>query len=436
MATRATYTSLSDYVALLRGNRQFLLLWLGEVRDLSPCISGDTFGTAPDTRVTQIANQFGNWFNFVACFKLVQDLTGQVGIALSAVVVVRCAPRLLWFVVAGGVVDSFNRAHVMIAAALLQALVVLALPLVQVTRSIWCASGTLLVRVAAAATLQQLTMPRHHAQAAVRADVPAVHLQDAVRPREERPDPKPRAPRPAAHRCSRRLPGLRTDGRCRRQRGEPLCPTDPPPGPALSTESTTGPSSTELLPRACNPPPSCLAIGWGRCTVAATSCFFLIGFYAVAHSTDEYLCTSLVQLRPCQLHPPPWAPSDNAPRCCQLRAASFPHAMALVAHSTKLDRSIWHGQGYTIRSRFRSSRNLEWILRISGYMSRLLQHLAYYSIRGFRNTPNGLGDPGQGGAGGDSTYCRRAHKRVYGEHLVLIPDRIMNTTPPTAVTKR
>jgi hypothetical protein len=135
MATRTTYTSPSDYAALLRDNRPFLLLLLGEVRDFRNC----SFKPRLTTRVTQIANQFGSWFNFVACFKLVQDLTGQVGIALSAVVVVRSAPRLLCFVVAGGVVDTFNRAHVLIVSSLLQALVVLALPLVQVTRSIWCA---------------------------------------------------------------------------------------------------------------------------------------------------------------------------------------------------------------------------------------------------------------------------------------------------------
>jgi hypothetical protein len=58
------------------------------------------------------------------------------------VVVVRSAPRLLWFVVAGGVADAFNRAHVLIASCLLQALVLLAFPLVQVTRSIWCAPGS------------------------------------------------------------------------------------------------------------------------------------------------------------------------------------------------------------------------------------------------------------------------------------------------------
>jgi MFS family permease len=89
------------YLELLRGNRNFRRIWLGEV-----------------------ASWLGDWFGAIAMYTLVRQLTGSP-LALGLVFLTKMLPFAFASPLAGLLVDRFNRRRLMIAADLLRALVVL-----------------------------------------------------------------------------------------------------------------------------------------------------------------------------------------------------------------------------------------------------------------------------------------------------------------------
>lgn len=88
-------------VELLRGNRDFRLLWLG-----------------------QVISQLGDWFDTIAIFTLVLRLTGS-GRAVGLVLVARFLPSVVLGPLSGVLADRFNRRHIMIASDAVRAVVVL-----------------------------------------------------------------------------------------------------------------------------------------------------------------------------------------------------------------------------------------------------------------------------------------------------------------------
>jgi len=91
---------------LLAGNANYRRIWLGEV-----------------------ASWFGDWFNAIALYTLVRELTGSP-LALGLVFLTKMVPFAVASPLAGLLVDRFNRRRLMIAADLLRALVVLGFLLV------------------------------------------------------------------------------------------------------------------------------------------------------------------------------------------------------------------------------------------------------------------------------------------------------------------
>lgn len=98
---------------LLRRNRDFRNVWLG-----------------------QVVSQLGDWFNTIALYTLVLDLTGS-GRAVGLVLVARFVPSVVLGPLSGAVADRFNRRTVMIACDLGRAVVVLGFLLVRTAEDLW-----------------------------------------------------------------------------------------------------------------------------------------------------------------------------------------------------------------------------------------------------------------------------------------------------------
>ncbi len=101
------------YVALLRGNRNFRQLWLG-----------------------QVVSQLGDWFDTLALFTLVLKLTGS-GRAVGLVLVARFLPSVVMGPLSGVVADRFSRRTIMISSDVARAVVVLGFLLVRRPEQIW-----------------------------------------------------------------------------------------------------------------------------------------------------------------------------------------------------------------------------------------------------------------------------------------------------------
>lgn len=101
------------YLGLLRENRDFRLLWLG-----------------------QVVSQLGDWLNSIALFTLVLRLTDS-GRAVGLVLVARFLPSVVLGPLAGVVADRFDRRHVMIASDIVRAAVVLGFPFVRRPEHVW-----------------------------------------------------------------------------------------------------------------------------------------------------------------------------------------------------------------------------------------------------------------------------------------------------------
>ena len=129
MASAATGTSDGGrepvgYLELLRGNRDFRLVWLG-----------------------QVVSQLGDWFNTIALYTLVLDLTGS-GRAVGLVLVARFLPSVFMGPLSGVIADRFDRRRVMIVSDLLRAVVVLGFLLVREPGQLWMIYALTVVQLA------------------------------------------------------------------------------------------------------------------------------------------------------------------------------------------------------------------------------------------------------------------------------------------------
>jgi MFS family permease len=113
--------------SLVRDNRNFRLLWLG-----------------------QIVSQLGDWFNYVALYALLFELTGSAT-AVASLMVVQMLPVALVGPSAGVIVDRFDRRRIMIAADLVRGVAVLGLLLVRTPALVWFAYACTAVVVSASA---------------------------------------------------------------------------------------------------------------------------------------------------------------------------------------------------------------------------------------------------------------------------------------------
>jgi MFS family permease len=103
----------SEYISLLRGNRNYRNLW-----------------------AAKLISFLGDWFNLLASAKLISDLTGS-GTAISGLFLARFLPLFLMSPVAGVVADRFSRRQIMIASDFLRAATVLCFLLIRNPSQIW-----------------------------------------------------------------------------------------------------------------------------------------------------------------------------------------------------------------------------------------------------------------------------------------------------------
>jgi MFS family permease len=101
------------YVELLRRNRDFRQIWLG-----------------------QVVSQMGDWFNTIAVYTIVLNLTGS-GRAVGLVLVARFVPSFIIGPLSGVLADRFSRRTIMIVSDLLRALVVLGFLFVRRPDQLW-----------------------------------------------------------------------------------------------------------------------------------------------------------------------------------------------------------------------------------------------------------------------------------------------------------
>ena len=93
---------MSEFTDLLRRNRNYRYTWLG-----------------------QIVSETGDYFNNIAVFSLVMEVTGS-GLVVSGVMLSRAIPAVLAGPIAGVVLDRFDRKWVMLASDVIRAVVALA----------------------------------------------------------------------------------------------------------------------------------------------------------------------------------------------------------------------------------------------------------------------------------------------------------------------
>ncbi|MFN2408298.1 MAG: MFS transporter [Pyrinomonadaceae bacterium] len=101
------------YIDLLRRNRAFRQLWLG-----------------------QVVSQLGDWFNTIALYTIILNLTGS-GRDVGLLLVARFLPSFLFGPLSGVVADRFSRQRIMIISDLLRAVVVLGFLFVRRADQLW-----------------------------------------------------------------------------------------------------------------------------------------------------------------------------------------------------------------------------------------------------------------------------------------------------------
>jgi MFS family permease len=117
----------NPYVALVRRNRNFRLLFIG-----------------------QTVSQLGDWFNAVAVYALLLDLTGSAT-AVAWMMVVQFMPVAVVGPLAGVVVDRVDRRTLMIAADMVRGVLILGLLLVRRADQVWIAYAVMAATVSASA---------------------------------------------------------------------------------------------------------------------------------------------------------------------------------------------------------------------------------------------------------------------------------------------
>jgi MFS family permease len=124
---RDDYNRPLSYASLLRHNRNFRQLYIG-----------------------QTISQLGDWFNAVAVFALLLDLTGSAT-AVAWMMIVQFLPVALVGPLAGVVVDRVDRRRLMIITDLVRGFLVLALLLIRRPDQVWIAYLVMAVIVGAQA---------------------------------------------------------------------------------------------------------------------------------------------------------------------------------------------------------------------------------------------------------------------------------------------
>jgi len=101
------------YAELLRANRAFRFLWLG-----------------------QVVSQMGDWFDTIAVYTIALRLTGSSR-SVALIMVARFLPSVIMGPLSGVIADRFSRRSIMITADLLRAVVVLGFLLVRRPDQMW-----------------------------------------------------------------------------------------------------------------------------------------------------------------------------------------------------------------------------------------------------------------------------------------------------------
>jgi MFS family permease len=123
----ASSISFASYVRLLRENVNFRRLWLA-----------------------QIVSEIGDWFYTLAIYSLLLQLTGHAS-SVALALVLQVLPQTFVGPTAGVVNDRIRRKHVMIAADLVRAVIVLAMLLVRSRSVVWLVYPLLLLETIMAA---------------------------------------------------------------------------------------------------------------------------------------------------------------------------------------------------------------------------------------------------------------------------------------------
>src|ERR1700720_2414903 len=105
--------SFASYRRLLRGNRNFRLLWSA-----------------------QVVSELGDWFYTLAIYSLLLDLTGKAS-SVALALVLQLLPQTLITPTAGVVNDRKRRKSVMIAADLARLCIVLSMLLARSRAMVW-----------------------------------------------------------------------------------------------------------------------------------------------------------------------------------------------------------------------------------------------------------------------------------------------------------
>jgi MFS family permease len=132
-----------SYISILRNNRNFRLLYIG-----------------------QTISQLGDWFNAVAVYALLLDLTGSAT-AVAWMMIVQFLPVAVFGPLAGVIVDRVNRRRLMIATDLLRGGLILTLLLIRRPDQVWIAYVVMALAVGAqaffeparTATIPNITAP-------------------------------------------------------------------------------------------------------------------------------------------------------------------------------------------------------------------------------------------------------------------------------------
>jgi len=113
MTAKPSVSSWRSYVSFLKNNSQFRRFWIAGV-----------------------ISQFGNWFNYIAVFVLLQYLTGS-GQAVSWFLIAKFIPSTVLGPAAGVVADRVSRKKMMITCDLLRVGIVLCFLLVRSSEYVW-----------------------------------------------------------------------------------------------------------------------------------------------------------------------------------------------------------------------------------------------------------------------------------------------------------
>ncbi len=103
----------AGYIELLRENRSFRQVWLG-----------------------QVVSQMGDWFDTIALYTIILNLTGS-GRAVGLLLVTRFVPSFVFGPLSGVIADRFSRRSIMIVSDLLRAVVVLGFLFVRRADQLW-----------------------------------------------------------------------------------------------------------------------------------------------------------------------------------------------------------------------------------------------------------------------------------------------------------